>query len=348
MACPGSHAMEAEYISSNESLSAREGITAHWLAQQYLRGNFNVLLTPPGNEEITKEMQDGAELYEYEIRWASKGKDILLHIEEPLDISNVHLYCSGIPDCWFLDGTHLYIYDYKFGHSFVDAFQNWQLLEYAAGICQQFEKISQITMTIIQPRCYVKEGHVRSWTLNVLEFMNVYLPRLQFSEKLATEENAEKIPSTHCGYCSARHACTALQQTTNRSIDVIKSYQSYQLDSRQTAYELKYLKQAKNMIEARLTGLEEQAKAMIMRGEYLPGFKLESGQGREHWTKNTEEVIMLGELMGLNLMKPSEVITPVQARKIGISEEILAQYSQRVSGKLKLVENNEAAKVFKK
>lgn len=342
--CPGSRALEELYPQTLESVSAREGTAAHWLASEYLHGRYNVPEYAPNGELLTDEMFEGADLYEHRVKF---GNPENIHIEERINIFDIHPECWGTPDAWYIDDNELVIFDYKFGHGYVEVFENWQLLEYACGLFTITENIEKITMVIIQPRSYTKEGPIRSWTIDKTKLFE-YKSILEKTERKAMEPDALCIPSPACLHCKGRHVCSALQKTASNFIDVSISTESFELDSRQTASELKHLRHAALLIDARLTGLEEQAKSMILRGEYVPGFKLEPGAGREHWTKNTDEIIMLGELMGVNLAKPQEPITPAQARKIGIQDEILKQYSQRISGKLKLVEETNAHKVFKK
>jgi hypothetical protein len=342
--CPGSRALEEKYPETVPSVSSKEGTAAHWVASEYLNGRYSMPPCAPNGEPITKEMLEGADLYEHEIKWLGGQNE--LHIEERVDISNVHDQCWGTPDCWFVVDSHLYLFDYKFGHGYVEVFENWQLLEYAAGIAQKVQ-FSKVTMTIVQPRCYMKNGPVNSWTILSPE-LYTYIGILQKAEQKAMAPEALCIPSSECTHCLGRHVCAALQKTVGKFMDVANENASYELTPVQTGYELKHLRHAADMIEARLTAIEEQARSMIMRGEYVPGFKLQPGQGREHWTKDASEIITLGELMGLNLAKPAEAITPVQARKIGIHEDILKQYSQRIPGKLKLVEETDSSKVFKK
>ena len=55
----------------------------------------------------------------------------------------------------------------------------------------------------------------------------------------------------------------------------------------------------------------------------------------------------MGELLGFDLAKPKEPITPAQARKIGVDNSLIDEYSQRVPGALKLVEAKDARKVFR-
>ena len=347
LACPGSRELEERYPELADSPASREGQAAHWLAQCYLLGDYEKKEFAPNGVAITKEMEEGADLYEHEIKWMAGTDTSVLHIEERVNISTVHEDCWGTPDCWFVVSSHLYIYDYKFGHGFVDVYQNWQLLEYACGVMAGLTGIKEITLTVVQPRSYTSEGPIRSWHLTPGALAD-YEKILQESERKASLPNAQCIPSPECAHCLARHACVALQKTTARFIDMSNASVFNELTPLQTARELSHLHAAAELMEARITGLEEQAKNMILKGELVPGYKLDSSMGREAWTKDASEVIMLGELMGLNLAKPPEPITPVQARKLGLDEGSISAYSARTPGKLKLMKAPNAEKVFKK
>lgn len=340
--CPGSRILEEIYPPEGTSVFAREGTAAHWVAHRYLLELYLLPEIAPNGETITQEMRNGALLYEKTIKSISRTD---LHTEEKININNVHPDCWGTPDCWVIDKDTLYIFDYKYGHGYVEVFENWQLLEYAAGISLKagFDKI---TMIIVQPRCYTKNQQVNSWTITRAALYN-YIEHMKDFEHKAMSSEAKCIPSPQCTFCSARHVCKALQDTAYQQLDVIKNNEHHVLDAKQTGAELKYLRNVSNLIEARMTGLEEQAKSMINRGLFVPGFRLESGLSRECWTVDSEEIVTLGELMGLDLVKSREIVTPNQARKLGMSEDILKQYTHKVSSKLKLVEVTDAARVFK-
>ena len=115
-----------------------------------------------------------------------------------------------------------------------------------------------------------------------------------------------------------------------------------------TGTELRVLKAASVLLEARITGLEEQAKAMIKRGDRVPHFKLEKSVGRARWTKEAPEIIAMGKLFGYKLSKQVEAITPTQAIKLGMVEELLGGYIEKSRGELKLVADteSEARKIF--
>lgn len=344
LACPGSRSLEQRYPQLVSSSSSIEGTAAHWVAQQFLEHGSCAFDKTPDGELITPEMLEGADLYEHTVKHVSTTG---LHIEERVSISTVHPDCWGTPDCWTVVGDNLTVFDYKFGHGYIEVFENWQLLEYAAGIISGLDNIATITMTIVQPRCYCPEGPVRSWVISAEE-LNGYIEKLRVSEAKSMEESALCVPGPECCHCRGRHACSALQNSAATFSDMSGGNTPHELDSRQTAWEIKYLRKAAAIIDARLTALEEQAKYLISRGDYVPGFKLEPASSREYWTKDVIEVITLGEMMGIDLSKPQDVITPTQARKLGLPDDVISSYAQRVAGKLKLVEDKNARKIFKK
>jgi hypothetical protein len=87
---------------------------------------------------------------------------------------------------------------------------------------------------------------------------------------------------------------------------------------------------------------------MIKRGEQLPAFRLEVFSGRDRWNVDAKEVITLGDLLGFDLRKPNDVVTPNQAAKLGIPDEIIKKYlaKNKTSLKLTLDENKSVRKIF--
>lgn len=344
VACPGSRALEELYPVTQESPAVKEGIAAHWVAVQYLKSNYNLGLNAPNGEPITKEMLEGADLY-----WDAINKECDFHelnIEQTIDISNIVPGMQGTPDAWCIKDNRLYIWDYKFGHSYIDVFENWQLLEYISGVMHHSTgDINSITMTIVQPRCYTPKGPVRSWTITAQQ-MREYEILLQEAEALAMSPFAFQRPNSNCSHCSGRHACQTLQMSALTAVDISMDNSPWELSPTSTGNELRYLKRALDLLESRIIGLSEQARAMIMRGEFVPGFKLEASSGREKWSKPVDEIITLGELFDLDLTKPPEPITPSQARKLGIDDKVLNEYTQRTPSALKLVESKDSRKIF--
>ena len=366
VACAGSRALEELYPEDEESPHAREGHAAHWLAAKVLHWklethgqgifpSFNMPSHDPDGEPIDKEMIEGAKLYAKHILDTFQGTAGTIHIEERVDISTIHPDCWGTPDAWMITGDRrqLHIWDYKYGHKFVEVFENWQLIEYTAGIMQHMEvngiedQYLTVHFHIVQPRSYDRDGPIRVWRILGSD-LRPYFNVLRHKEIEAMEPQAVCKPSPECTYCTGRHACAVLQRSSMDAADMALMNVPLELSPAATGQELRMLRYAANLLDARVTGLEEQALAMIKRGDRVPFFKVEQTMGRERWAKDASEVIMLGELMGVCLKKPSEAITPKQAIDAGMPAEVIKAYTERKPGALKLVVENEdnARKIF--
>lgn len=372
VACPGSRALEALYPEKEDSPYAREGEAAHWVASTVLRWDeINLPYTngermvqagtkAPNDEVITIEMIDGAKLYFEAINEKVENLGLQdlrdwpaekLHVEEKIDISNIHPDCWGTPDCWFVIEDKLYLFDYKFGFGFVEVYMNWQLLEYSAGIIKKLNdegiKISEVEFCIVQPRSYHPQGPIRTWNCS-LSTLTYCFSKLKTAEQQATSERALCYPNPECDFCLARHACPTLQNAALTETDVSMRAIPNDLTTDQIGNELRYLKRAAELLDARITGLEAEAISALQRGERIPHFALKQTMGRDRWLKSASQISVIGEMYNLNLCKPVDVITPKQAIKLGLPKDIVDMYSETPIGSLKLtaISNTDALKVF--
>ena len=75
--------------------------------------------------------------------YANAGSVSHYKIEERVAIPAVHANNWGTPDTWIFGHNatsgraRLVVIDYKFGHEFVEVFENWQLVDYLFGILQE-------------------------------------------------------------------------------------------------------------------------------------------------------------------------------------------------------------------
>ena len=120
------------------------------------------------------------------------------------------------------------------------------------------------------------------------------------------------------------------------------------LPGRDAGLALRAIRTARERLEDLETGLEAQIMAAIRNGEPATGWTLEQGYGREKWTQPVADVIALGAMMGHDLAKPQEVITPAQARKKGIDDAVISAYSEKPKGEMKLrpLDENSIRKAF--
>lgn len=328
VACPGSRALEEKYPQLEQSASAAEGTLAHWVAMQ-------ICASKPFLKafETTPEMISGGELFKTEI---SKHNTGVLHLENEIKIPLFNEPIIGRPDAWIYncEAATVYIYEYKFGRTPVEAFENWQLIEYGYGISSTPILIDKFIFKVIQPRD-LRGNTVKTWEVSADKIAS-YFNTLRTQEQLAANDNAPCIPNPECTYCSARHACPALQAACLQAVDISEQNTPIDLTPDAVGSELRILEQAVKRLNARITGLTEQATSMIRQGSRVSHYTLESTVGRETWRIPTTEVIALGKLSGLNLQKPIESITPKQARDAGLSTEFTDRYAERSKGALKL------------
>lgn len=313
MACAGSYELVRHYPEEEEGQAAKEGTAAHWVAERLLTDGELVPVgtIAPNGIEVTEEMTEGAELYVRTVRAAVPVGGMV----EQRIATGLHPDCWGTPDFAGIGSDYVaHVIDYKFGHRFVDEFENWQLLAYACGsIGPSAFAASPVSLTVVQPRCYDRRGPVRTWRITVGE-LREYGRRI--ADRLAAISSGELRDCTtgpHCYMCPARRGCQALQQAGYLACDIVGQPEPLDLPPQALGLELAYLQRAAELLKQRIAGLEEQATATLQQGTAVPGWHIKSKPGRERWKADTN-VAALGQLYGIELTK-TEPITPTQARK---------------------------------
>ncbi len=371
MACPGSVRVQSEFppLSREPSQAALEGRACHEVAQKlfavFSGGTDPLTLTGTLSKDgivITQELYDAAREYVNDvIGIANQHQHIQhLHIEQPLQCDDLQQGMKVIPDAWlYVPQTNtLYVWDAKFGHRLVEP-TSWQLFVYVIallsresiasgrndllGIDNNTLQSMQIVLTIAQPRGYSPQGTIRRHTLGFIQLIT-QREQLETGARLALSDNAPCITGSQCDFCSGRAHCQTLQNESYRMTDIIKSINTHDLDHHALGVEIKLLRHAESLLKARLSGLEEQALHHIRQGNNVSFFTAKQGYGRETWRSDTpiEQIIMMGDLMGVDIRKPVELDTPAQARKKGIDESVIAEYSEKCPTALKLVEADTA------
>lgn len=350
MVCPGSALLEQEVPELEESEVAREGTAAHWVAAQFLspcEGEPHVGMEAPNGEIITEEMMQFAKNYFHYITGIfSNTKDIvspMLHIEHTLTMSYIHESSFGTPDVFFKIGNDIHVIDYKFGFKEVPIENNYQLISYAIGVAEFFKiDISAFDdynyhLHMVQPRLFDPTKVFKKITLNSYQ-LRYELELLRENANLALSTQAPCKPSSHCNYCKARVVCDALSKSSFEIADAIRQFNPIIKDENELGNELKYLLQAQKLLDARVSGLMEHGLQYAKEGKKVPNFTVQQSYGREKWKGSTDEIKALGELYGVNLLKPNDLVTPKQAIKAGLSAELVRLHSETLPGALKLVE----------
>lgn len=344
-----------------DKVAADEGIAAHWVFAEMLYNRpVTAGVIAPNGVVVTDEMIDGAELYVADIDQvlaeAGLSREWLV-VEQRISMPSIHPLNWGTPDtycCAIIHNGVVYLWDYKFGHGYVEEFENWQLIDYAAGILDAAgvnglqDQAIRVVMTVVQPRCYSVDSPVRRWSVIASE-LRPHFNILRNAAEKATQPNPAATPNDGCEHCSGRHACQALQREGYKAADASMRSIPVDLSPAAMGLELHYLERALKRLEARVSGLREHTLHTIVSGTPVPLFGAEQSNGRQRWNKPVAEVIALGELLGKDLKKV-DVITPKQAIAKGVDEAVIMQYSEVPRGNMKLVPDNltKIRKVFSK
>lgn len=349
--CEGSVTMQQQYPETDlEKASAVEGSAAHWVGSETLEGREprEGQLTPFGLL-VDEEMLDGAGIYIEHIIETLGAPDLdsirsRLHVESRVYMPEIHAECWGTPDCWSYNPAAriLDIWDYKYGHGKVEAFENFQLVAYFEGVFTELglngvdDQNLTVRFHVVQPRCYVVDGPVRTWTVTAAKLRAlVIILRMQAGKALSPNPKCHVNPG--CKHCTARRACTTLQQASAGACDVAGDAIPHDLPPYAVGAELRDIRRAQAILEARETGLAEQALILARQGENIPFFRVEQTSGREAWKVPPQEVIAVGLMLGKDIAKPPAPVTPAQARKAGIPPDLVEVYSERKPGAVKLV-----------
>lgn len=362
VACPGSAIMIAAVPTPPETSDSRQGVASHWAVSELLTArDVAVGQVAPNAETLDEDMVECAEFAADYIR--ARGPVGWVEFTLPAS-GNLHADNWGTPDHANFDfaSMTLYVDDYKFGRKFIDAFQNWQMINYSLllldflGLADgQTDQTIKVVMTIIQPRNYHPIGPIRVWETTAADLRG-HRNILRAAFDTADRPDASCKTSSECEYCPARHACKAALKAGFAAMEHADEATPMHMTPQAMGLELTMLRRAAEMLKARMTGLEEQALSTIGRGKQVPGFTIAHEQGRTVWlnAEKEAEIVELAKLLypdaPLDITKQREALTPKQAVKKGMPEEIVKAYSFSPRGAAKLVEvtAQSVAKVFSK
>jgi hypothetical protein len=255
--------------------------------------------------------------------------------------------------------------DYKYGHRYVEVFENFQLVPYVSGFMDELELTEMspsiyVELILCQPRSYHRDGPVRIWRVHALQLRNTLIAANDAAERALIPLTDPFAPHAktgpHCLDCRARHVCRTLQLNTGSIVDFAHTAERVDLDAGSLGQELVIVQDAKKRLEARETGLLAQGEALVRAGHAVPFYSLKPGQSRLTYFDNVSvsELIGLADLTGVDIRKPQtlkeSIVTPTQAIQLGIDEAVMNAYAHRPPGKLRLERDNAitARKVFSK
>lgn len=367
VACTASVTMRESVPPRPDTEETLEGTAAHLVAMWAAQGRLLAVgerFKSQGREwECDIDMHNGAKRYAAAIG----GLHSELRLEDPVRTSAIHPEHSyGTPDAWrcFTVGAwarevgeqiasaalkgcvttteHVVrVGDYKYGHRFVEVFENWQLIDYGFGVIERLKLDDSKVLfefILVQPRSYHRDGPVRVWRVPAIELR----PLLNIAFNKAHEAlgpNPIATTGEHCIDCDARAVCATYRRTTGCVIDYSGEPELVPLDATAIGQELRLVDAAIQRLEGRREGLAVAAEATIRAGQTVPHYELAPGRSNLTWREGVtpQEIADYGDLIGIELRKPMAVFTPTQCVDAGVSETaILKDYAYKPPAALKL------------
>lgn len=341
MACNGSRLMGGFTPLNPDNTVAEEGNAAHWLIEQAFKGISNperlIDKQAPNNVFITDSMVEFCEPYLRDIQ-ALGGA-----VEVDTSYSTQAWEIRGRCDHAAQYQNTLVINDFKFGWRIVEPENHWTLIWHAIGwmIRNPAIYINQIIFTIYQPRPYHPMGNIRKWIITREQLDQLWI------ELQNTLLNPSDMccTSMHCAHCPAITQCPAKQMADMNSIDVAQKAFDSHVNNQQLSFMLDETARAIKMLEQSHKAYEELAEARIKSGATIPEYSMQNDLGQNQWKDGLTPEIMKS-ITGIDISK-KQLVTPNQAKKMGVSEEVIKPLTERNNKGFKLVRVDELKKAEK-
>jgi len=357
--CPGAMQMQARQPLQEETEESREGDAAHDLLRDQMR-------KLPGREvadngvPIDDEMREAVAVM---VDWAFAGLAEWSAAKDQFNYENevhaaahnlIHPDNDGTPDYVAINWTRkiVRIGDFKYGHGFVDAYGNWQTVNYAAAVVETHQipnwRDWTFELTICQPRNYHKDGPLRHWKLTGFELYG-RVEALKRAAFAASEPDAPLQTGDHCKHCLAQWDCPANQQRGGYALDIVLSQGSSSMSPDALGLEGHLLDQAIRYLTDRKKALDVKISELLDCGFRVPYHAIEFGKPRDMWDKaKVEQAAQVVEMYGVPVVKGVALPTPRDCMKKGVDAAVIKPYvtTNAPAKKIVQVADNHAAKVF--
>ena len=279
---------------------AEEGTLAHEISElkltKYLKTmslrTFNSKMKKLKSHKLYKpEMENYTDVYVDNIKelLMSFDKPGTAEIEKKVDFSEYVPEGFGTCDFVTVDTGTLYIRDLKYGKGVpVSAQDNPQLMLYSLGAYLEFSlfnDIENINMGIIQPR------------LDIVSIFEISADELMKWAENEVKPNAEKafkgegdFKVGQCTFCRAKALCRARAEA-NMSLETEMKLKGNILSNEEMG---EILNRARDVVKW-VKDIENYCQQAILRGEYVPGWKVVEGRSVRAFSDTEKAMEVLKE-----------------------------------------------------
>jgi hypothetical protein len=307
--------------------------------------------TAPNGVVIDVEMAEGAEVIVDDVLAVCQKHGALqgLLVEQRVHMPQIHPQNWGTLDvAAYLPAIRtIFLWDYKHGQREVAAWENYQLINYVAGLVNLLElngiddQEITVAMRVVSPFCYQARGPISEWVVRLSDLRGYFnLLRAKADEALTAPTLSAGL---HCRDCSAVGSCPAARSFSYQLIHAVNlPYAMDQMTGADLAVERNILKAGISVAKARLEAIEDDLTHRITAGETGTGLTLESTAGRSKYTVPPKQAIAIAAQFGADIsvdacLTPLQSVKAVPADKRAMFEHVLKTVSARSAGALKLI-----------
>lgn len=343
MACNGYKSLGGIEPFNPSTEQTDEGNAAHWLCEQVYHGaNAEDLIgqTAPNGLYITADMVEYCREY---LEFITSGN---CEVEVDTSHSGNGWEIRGRADCIKYENGVLMVADLKYGWRIVEPENNWTLISHAIAWCTKHQIApDNIVFTIYQPRPFHPQGIVRTWIINYTDLMSLY----QELSEVLSHPSSTVCSGSQCYKCQCLSQCPAAQIAAMNAIDVAEMAFDSEISNERLTWMLANLKRAQEIIKQSYDAYEDLALHRLKAGGRLKGYSMQQALGQTTWNDGiTSDVVKM--MSGVDV-RVDKIMTPAQAKKAGVPEELIKSMTHRPDNGFKLVAVDEkklAEKMFGK
>lgn len=325
------------------SESAEEGTAAHWVAQQFAAEvagptTFTVGQLAPNGVAIDADMIEHGQAYGDFIP-SGEGSHILppwIEADASFMLTpEIRIACRA--DVSWIDGNVLHLRDYKYGWRLIEVVGNWQLIAGAIGAVRKLFRewdedllgafpVTEVCMSIHQPRPYHPDGPLREWTVTLTE-LSAWHDKLV---ALITALDPRALATgSHCAYCPGAilGTCPAFVRASYNAIDAVMTADMIDVPPAALAVQLDHLRRAQEVLKDRLGYVEDLVvRALQSNSASVPNYGVRPNYGNTIWTVDADTI---RKETNADILQPAKLVTPAEAKRRGVSDEVIAKYTKR-------------------
>jgi hypothetical protein len=356
--CPGWTLMtysQGEREPSTDQIEGRQSrIVAEAMVKSYARAGVEF---PQG--DIMDDCYGSAKMYADHVRSVMIERRIVggddFGVEQDIPCPSISKHTRGRFNCAILDrrNNELFLWVYRYTHRAESEIENPRAICYISGLLDAYcidgkkDQSLNVTVTVVQPRCFTVEP-IRQWKFKAHEIRGP-VNKLREAAIKAMAPNAVCRSGGYCPTCDSRFTCNTAFESGLVQYEASMAPNMEVLDAAEVARRYLIVERAYEQISTLHKAYTQRVESMSRSGERLPGLSVERSLAARSWKCPAEEIIGLGVMLGKDIKKPDAPVTPAQALKMGMPEDLINQFTERLPGGLKIVpeEKSRNSSVFK-